>query len=189
MGLIVMAFNPTADRISALQRTLELQDSMKREGSERNEFMGRMDDAIYHGRAPGSPLDYLYPSGRFDVNAPPGEKKVEEVQGTPRVWEPPHYRRPWDSVPIGAIADPYAIMGDPRFHPQYGYGLNTQVQRSWRNEAGIAPAPRYPFEHYGIAEMPFDPALFPLGYDPLLSSAKAANDAVHQNADTANQSK
>merc|ERR1711998_616859 len=181
MGEAAMAFRPTNDRISALQRTLELQDSMKREGVERNEFMGRMEDALANGRAPGAPIDYLYPSGRYDVNNPAGEMKLQETPGTPAVWEPPHYRRPWDAVPAGAIAaDPYTCMADPRYHPHYGYGLHTQLQRgAWHNYGGgYAPAPRYPFDYqYGQI---FDPAAFHWGTVPFCQMRRMLQIRIRQ---------
>lgn len=177
-----MSFTPTQQRVSAIQRVMELQDSIKREGVERGEFIGRMDEAIYHGRAPGAPLDHFYPSGRSDAAV---QSKAAEAETKVPVWEPPHYRRPWDSIPLGGIAaDPYSIMAqaaiaDPRFHMNYGasgHGIYTPHQQAWRNVAAAPPvAPRYPFQQYPVG--PWDPATYPLGYDPLLSGAKEAADA------------
>merc|ERR1719506_2128774 len=134
-----------------MERVYKLQEDTQREGSRRNEFIGRMSDAVHHGRSPGAPLDYLYPSGRYVHGV--SENKIENKDETP-VWEPPHYRRPWDSIPVYAPPfDPANEAGliypegyDPAFDGRFGYGTERFVPReAWQVDPNVPGAARFPF--------------------------------------------
>ena len=118
-------------------------------------------------------------------------RKVQAEGETP-VWEPPHYRRPWDSLPIG-VPPFYGSSAltqegyDPRFDAVYGYGTERLVPRATYNPVVKAPtAPRYPFDYLAGAPIPYPGApgmpFMPLGYDPVLSSMHAEQQAAKAEA-------
>merc|ERR1711998_5846 len=159
------------ERVSAMERVLALHDNVCREGATRTEFVGRMHDALYCGHSPGAPLDLLYASGRLGL---PSEVQGEQdplPQEKP-AWEPPHYRRPWDVLPTGSL------VADPRFHPNYGYGLPySHAPMRYQREGGMPAAPRFPTD-YPVEQIPLHPALAPMGYDPILSAVKDKANAA-----------